>query len=226
MRHKQMKAILASPGVAFLIFLSADLLAAASRSEATDAHWQISGDMSEACTCAVPCTCNFGRGPSPHHYCYSLFSLAIEKGHYSNIVLDGLHLAGVHGKKGVAWYIDQRANPEQAQALTVIATHLSNTRYSGLGFHVDTAQITQEVGGKGNRLEIAHRWGFEADYIIGLDNKTPVIVENNTTWNIPRSIKGKAKRLRYRDRYGNKFDLKETNSNQGKFDWNDQTQRF
>src|SRR5262245_17702098 len=25
--------------------------------------WRIQGDLSEACTCSVPCTCNFGAGP-------------------------------------------------------------------------------------------------------------------------------------------------------------------
>jgi hypothetical protein len=49
------------------------------------------------------------------------------------------------------------------------------------------------------------------------------VVENNTTWNIAKSIKGKTKQLRYKDQHGNKFDMSVTNSNQGKFDWTDQT---
>ena len=89
--------------------------------------------------------------------------------------------------------------------------------------YFETARITQEVSEKGNRLEIGTMGGFEADYIIGLDKKTPVVVENNTSWNIPKSIKGKTKRLRYKDQHGNKFDMTATNSNQGKFDWTDQT---
>src|SRR6266536_1316888 len=72
---------------------------AGSAPDATKAgeHWEIAGDLTEACTCAVPCTCNFGEGPSRHHYCYALFSLDIHHGHYGNLNLDGLRLAGAHG---------------------------------------------------------------------------------------------------------------------------------
>jgi len=77
-------------------------------------HWEMTGQLSEACSCAVPCTCNFDEGPSPHHYCYSLFSLEIKHGHYGSVSLDGLHLVGAHGKKGNVWYIDSRATAEQA----------------------------------------------------------------------------------------------------------------
>jgi len=82
------------------------------------------------------------------------------------------------------------------------------------------------VGDKGNKLQIGDQGGFEADYIMGMDGKTPVVVENNTSWNIPKSIKGKTKFLRYSDEFGNKFDMTGTNSNQGKFDWTDGTKEY
>lgn len=191
------------------------VLAAADQT-ASPVHWEIKGDFSEACTCAVPCACNFGQGPSPHHYCHSIFSFSIESGHYGTLTLDGLHLAGVHGEKSKVWYIDGRATPEQAKALEAIAARLSREAYQ-----YATAEITQKVGESGNYLEIAGAGGFEADYIIGMDGKTPVVVENNTAWRIPRAIKGKTKYMRYKDKYGNKFDEEATNSNEGKFDWKD-----
>ena len=186
--------------------------------KAAGEHWEIAGDLSEACTCAVPCTCNFGEGPSPHHYCYSLYAVDIQKGHYGTVSLDGLHLARAHGKKSDVWYIDNRATPAQAEALKSIAGHISNRKS-----YFASAHIAQEVGEKGNRLQVGDKGDFEADYILGGDKKTPIVVENNTAWNIPRSIKGKTKRLRYKDRYGNRFDVTRTNSNQGKVDWTDQS---
>ncbi len=183
-------------------------------------HWEMQGDLSETCSCAVPCTCNFGQGPSPHHYCHTIFSLDIQKGYYGDVKLDGLHLAGVHGNKSKVWYIDASANPEQAAALRQIAEHILKSE------HYVSAPITQKVGDEGNKVEIAGKGGFEAEYIMGLDKKTPVVVENNTTWNIPRSIKGKTTSVRYKDEFGNKFEFRGTNSNQGKFDWSDQTERY
>jgi len=208
-------------GAAILcLAFSVALLQAADKPTTDAVHWEIQGDLSEVCTCAVPCTCNFGEGASPHHYCRSMFSLAVEKGHYGDLKLDGLHLAGVHGNKSKVWFVDAKANPEQAAALRSIADRIMKSE------HVETVAITQRVSDTGNQLKIGEQGGFEADYIIGMDGKTPIVVENNTSWNIPRSIKGKTKYVRYKDQYGNKLDFKNSNSNEGKFDWTDTTEHY
>src|SRR5262245_55036371 len=82
--------------------------------------WRITGQLSEACSCSVPCTCNFGEGPSPQHFCWALFSLDIHKGRYGKVPLDGLRLAGALGGSGLVAYIDDRANLQQAEALKAI----------------------------------------------------------------------------------------------------------
>ena len=83
--------------------------------------------------------------------------------------------------------------------------------------------IQQEVGARGNKLALGDLGGFESDYVMGIDGKTPVVVENNWSWNIQHGIKGKTKRLHYKDEFGNEFDLTSTNANQGQFDWSDKT---
>ena len=204
--------------VALLLATSAAIVLASGHSDETDnVHWEIQGDLSETCSCSVPCTCNFGEGPSPKHYCHSMFSLAIESGHYGDVKLDGLHLAGIHGNKSKVWYIDSKATPEQAAALRAIAQHMLKSP------HLETATITQEVSDKGNLLKIGDKGEFAADYIMGVGKRGPVVVENNTSWNVHRSIKAKSEYVRYQDEFGNKLDFKGTNSNQGKFDWTDQT---
>lgn len=216
---------LANRTVAILtILLLPVLLFGADTTPSKGPHWEIAGDLTEACTCAVPCTCNFGEGPSPKHYCHSLFALDIQKGHYGDVSLDGLRLAGAHGKKGDVWYIDERATSEQAAALKAIANHMFHPRHAKIYF--ETAAITQVVGDKNNELKVGDRGGFESDYIMGMDKKSPVVVENNTSWNIPRSIKTKTKDFRYADQYGNKIDVKDSNGNQGKFDWTDETENY
>jgi hypothetical protein len=210
---------------------------AASAAQAASPPWRISGDLSEACTCSVPCTCNFGEGPSPSHTCWALFSLDIKKGRYGKVNLAGLRLAGAAGAKGIVAYLDDRATPEQAEALKGIVGHIG-ARFHELAVAQDpkaaqdpsmqflgfkTAHIQQEVGSKSHRLAIGDQGGFESEYIMGIDGKTPVVVENNWSWNIQHGIKGKTKRLHYKDEFGNEFDMTATNANQGKFDWNDKT---
>ncbi len=212
-------------------------LPGAAETRGAGAPWRISGDLSEACSCSVPCSCNFGEGPSPNHFCWALFSLDIQKGRYGKVPLNGLRVAGAMGAKGMVAYVDERANLEQAAALKAIMGQIgeSATKLAGAqdpkaaqdpsmqfrGFK--TVRLIQEVGPKSNRLVIGDQGGFESDYIMGIDGKTPVVVENNWSWNIQHGMKGKTKRFHYKDEFGNSFDMTETNANQGKFDWSDKT---
>src|SRR5258708_5662600 len=112
----------------FVLALCAALLlpalARAADAPAAPTPWRISGQLSEACTCGVPCTCNFGQGPSPSHTCWALFSLDIRKGRYGKVSLNGLRLAGAAGAKGYVAYLDDRATPAQAEALQAIVAHI------------------------------------------------------------------------------------------------------
>jgi hypothetical protein len=199
--------------------------------------WRIQGNLSEACTCSVPCTCNFGGAPSPNHFCYAVFSLDIRKGHWGDVALDGLRLGAGNASKGTVWYLDERATEAQEAALRAIA-HTIDAKLVAYWKGVDPkivedpqftlldfkkVKIEQEAGEKGNRLKIGDAGGFESDYLIGIDGKTPVVVENNWSWNILHGIKGKTRKLVYHDAYGNRIDTAATNANQGGFDWNDRT---
>src|SRR5215218_588079 len=86
--------------------------------------WVIEGALSESCTCTVPCTCNFGEGPSPHHYCYSLYSYDIRRGRYGDVTLDGLHFGATELQSGRTIFIDERADARQREALRVIAARV------------------------------------------------------------------------------------------------------
>ncbi|MGH9352320.1 MAG: DUF1326 domain-containing protein [Terriglobia bacterium] len=189
-------------------------------------HWSIKGELSEACTCQVPCGCNFGQGASPRHYCWSLASFQIDQGHYGGVNLAGLHLVRAHGGNGIVWYIDDRSTPQQASALRAIAAHVTGGAWISKlpdRLHFESADIAQTTGNKSFQIEISKKGGFEASEIMGRDGKNPIVVENMTAWNVRHDIKGKTKRLYYKDEFGNQFDLTNTNANEGKFDWTDKT---
>ena len=198
--------------------------------------WHLTGDLSEACSCSVPCACNFAQSPSPHPFCWAIFSLDIQKGNFGDTNLDGLRMAGANGAKGGVWYIDDRATKEQEAALRKIGDTVwwsaakangvtdpkkAPPEYKLLGYK--RAKIEQIVTDKRNYLKIVGVGGFDSDYLLGIDGKTPVIVENNASWNIQHGIKAKTKQMTYKDSFGNSYAFKATNSNQGKFDWSDTT---
>jgi len=196
----------------------------------TATSWTIEGALTEACTCSVPCTCNFGEGPSPHHYCYSLYAYDIRKGKYGDVTLDGLRFGATELKSGKTIFIDERANDRQREALRIIAgriiQHLSASAAEEKAKTTDSkvryVSIKQEYTDRKNRLEIAGVGEFAADYIMGLDKRTPVIVRNNTSWQIYDAIK--AKTTKFKVKLGSdSIDTSGTNSNQGDFKYSDKT---
>src|SRR5437660_5785121 len=112
------------PALALAGALLAPAGAGAAEPAAEHLPWRISGQLSEACTCSVPCTCNFGEGPSPSHTCWALFSLDIQKGRYGKVDLQGLRFAGAAAANGFVAYLDDRATPAQADALKAIVAQI------------------------------------------------------------------------------------------------------
>jgi hypothetical protein len=94
--------------------------------------WQISGDYFETCSCTFLCPClpsNFAAQPTKGD-CYFGFVWHIERGRHGNVALDGLNFAVVGlapgpfgaGNLSVGVVLDERATPEQQQAITAIAS--------------------------------------------------------------------------------------------------------
>jgi hypothetical protein len=213
-------------GAIFATILAPLMLFGSSAVQNNGPQWEIEGEMSEACTCAVPCGCNFRSGPS-HHYCWSIASFDIQKGHHGNVNLDGLHMVRGHGQKAIVWYIDDSATSSQAAALQAIGTHISESIHSPLGMpHFERAHIVQVNGKAGSEVSVGDAGGFKTNYLIGRDGKNPIVVENMTSWNVRHDIKGRTERLHYKDRYGDEFNMPDTNSNEGQFDWTDRTATY
>jgi hypothetical protein len=216
-------------------FVGSQLLASPHRAAAPPVEttpapgsWMIEGALTEACTCSVPCTCNFGQGPSPHDYCHAFYSYDIRKGRFNDVSLDGLRFGATDLASGRTHFIDERANEKQREALRVIIARViahasaedAEARGKELAKEMRYVAIKQEYDNRRNRLEVAGIGEFAADYIMGLDKTQPLVVRNNTTWRIKDAIK--AKTNVYRVKVGkDKIDVKDTNSNQGDYEYTD-----
>jgi hypothetical protein len=200
----------------------------AATSAAAAKSWKITGALSEACTCSVPCSCNFGEGPSPHSYCYPFYAYHIRKGNYGDVVLDDLHFGSADLRGGRHMFMDEGATPQQREALRIIMARIiervgaddSEQKAKEMDKEMRYVKIEQSYDERKNFLKVAGVGEFAARYIMGLDKSAPVVVRNNTTWRIHDSIK--AKTSVYKVKLGrDEVDAKDTNSNQGDFEYTD-----
>jgi hypothetical protein len=91
--------------------------------------WHLTGDWFDVCKCNIPCPCTFAQSPSTGD-CEGVLAYHIRQGKYGDVTLDGLNLIGVGAFEGNIWagetkavmgfFMDERANPEQREALQMI----------------------------------------------------------------------------------------------------------
>ena len=89
--------------------------------------WTVSGDWFDVCKCKIPCPCTFTQDGD----CAGILAWHIQKGQYSRVSLDGLSVLGIGSFTGNFWtgqvkdavmgfFIDERANEQQREALQMI----------------------------------------------------------------------------------------------------------
>ena len=184
---------------------------------AASATWEAEGRLLEACTCAVPCPCNFGQNPT-HDYCHTVYAYRLQRARWSGIALDGLVFGGGEADKGAVGYLDLRATSAQRAALQQLAQAVfaKGGASSGSRRWVWTP-IKVEDTGRTFQAQFGESGGFTADLLMGADGRNPIVVENNVTWPVARFSKGKTTQFRYQDALGNHLALDGVNANLGTF---------
>ena len=221
--------IIATSFVAVVAALIVEQYHATASSHAGDQtdRWHIKGALSEACTCNVPCTCNFGEGPSPHSFCYVVYAYEVREGQFNGVKLDGLSFGGMETAKGNALYLDSRAEGEQRAALEGVARKVMRINGDRMGgaklLGIKYVEIKQQYDGRSDSLDLGGAGSFKTNYIMGRDKSKPVVVVNNTEWPIHEAIKGKTQSFTIKDAYGNEYSAKNTNSNHGDFEFDEKT---
>jgi hypothetical protein len=179
--------------------------------------WTATGTLLEACTCAVPCSCNFGEGPFAAPYCHAVFGYSSRKapGTGSNCPAWS---SPAPTARAASWLPRRRAStPARREALRAGPGRVREGRPASGPRPFVSARITHAVSGNDLRLDIAGRGGFSARVIIGRDGRTPVVVENNTVWPIERAVKARTVPLRYRDERVGSIRGDGSNANYGAF---------
>ena len=95
----------------------------------TDVRWTIKGKEFVNCNCSYGCPCQFNAAPT-YGFCQAVGGFQIDEGFHGETRLDGLKFVGMfrwpgpihEGKGEAAVVIDERATPEQREALLRIVT--------------------------------------------------------------------------------------------------------
>ena len=91
-------------------------------------EWQIEGTEIINCNCNFGCPCQFNSSPT-HGHCRAHMWMQVDRGHFGDVKLDGTRFGviaawpgPIHKGNGTHQVIvDERATPEQRQALETIA---------------------------------------------------------------------------------------------------------
>src|SRR5436309_3426784 len=148
--------------------------------------WKITGQLEEACSCNAACPCWFGSKPSKMT-CGGGQVLFIEKGMYGTVPLDGLAMANmVQSPEGKGmmdsfgnWnfsylYLDEKANPEQREALQAIANQVLPMKASAK-VEVRNASIIRTIEGKEHKISLGEYGNFSGHVMEGGVGGSPKI---------------------------------------------------
>ena len=88
----------------------------------SSAESPITGRILEACSCMIPCPCNFGQRPSPHDFCEYLAIFEFAGGEFHGVPLARLRLALASDRANHnIVYVDSKTSERSRDALTTIA---------------------------------------------------------------------------------------------------------
>ena len=159
-----------------VIVLAGAVLAA--RAEAPKTPWTIVGQLEEACSCSAACPCWFGSKPTKMT-CGGGQFLFIEKGSYGGVALDGLSVGSMvespEGKSMMesvgSWkfsnlYVDEKANPQQREALVAIGKQVMPFDASPKK-EIRYVAITRTINGKEHAISLGQYGKFSGHLIEG-----------------------------------------------------------
>ena len=149
----------------------------APKTEAPKTPWKIVGQLEEACSCNAACPCWFGSKPT-RMTCGGGQFIFIDKGTYGSVALDGLSVGSMlespEGKsmmesfgnfKFSNVYVDEKATPQQREALLVIAKVLGSE--SSPKREIRYVPINRTISGKEHAISLGQYGKFSGHLIEG-----------------------------------------------------------
>jgi hypothetical protein len=156
--------------------------------------WQIRGEYFETCSCDYLCPCipsNLAARPT-EGWCVFAFAQHIDQGRYDNVQLDGLNFVVigrtpeemVKGNWTVGVVTDERASPEQQQAIVAIASGQAGGPMATLSgligtfAGVESRPISFDKDGMHRSAAIPEMLDQAVEGMLGANGSDPMYVDN------------------------------------------------
>lgn len=167
----------------------------------SDDTWEVRGVLADACQCRVFCPCEFNSNPSEGR-CDDAAILAIEKGRFGNVHVDGLSIVVVSqspqgermvdnvGKLTFArLYVGKQPTAEQAQALAelarrILGTFVKNAARISPDETVQRVDLDASASTQGGQARIPGILDLAIETQSGGDHATPIVIKNSP-WSVP-----------------------------------------
>lgn len=151
----------------------------------------VKGDYFEACSCDVSCPCIW-LGPATQDACDLLLAWHVTAGEKDGVDVSGLNaVMAVHTPKQmmdggwkVALYLDERATPEQADALGAVFSGGAGGHLAALGpligevVGVAPAAISFDRDGRSLSASVGDVLQMGSEEVVGMDGAGPAVITN------------------------------------------------
>lgn len=171
----------------------------------------VEGAYFEACSCAVSCPCLF-LAPATEDACDAFLAWQIERGALDDVDLSGLAVAlAVHsprqmtdGNWRVALYLDDRASPQQREALGAIFSgqaggHLANLApLIGEVTGVEAVPIEFASSNGRGSVRVGEVLALDVEQSVGMDGTNPSVITNPQLAAVTQPVRqGRSADVRY-----------------------------
>ncbi len=186
-----------------------------SKRQRTEVDWRVEGDFFGGCNCHFACPCLFVEDPE-HGDCEQAYAWHVEAGRYGATPLDGLNVVATFYAPGNlvtgprwtgALYLDERARPDQAEALGLIFSgrvggHPGNlAAFVGEWLGSRQAPLRFEKRDKHREMHIPAILALEVDGLNGADPNQDSCITNTVLTVTPGfdTVLGRSTRHTYED---------------------------
>jgi len=179
----------------------------------------VTGDYFETCSCDVSCPCIWLR-PATQDACDVLLAWHVRQGQKDGVDVSDLNAVMAvntpkqmtDGNWKVALYLDDRATPEQSEALGAVFSGSAGGHLAALGplisevAGVVSASISFNRNGRSLKATVGDLLSMESEEMVGMDGLHPPVITNPLLGAVAQPVtQAKAGAVRYHDHWDAEF---------------------